>query len=176
MNKASWLCMAAMLAYSLELAVADLKLGKVHPRVLTFLYGSGILVGAATLIFWTMKEQWTLPTIVPWAALLAIVGVWAVMVNAGKPHLPDEITWPQGTEWAWIAGMIVCSFIGAFAHFAALNAHAGALKLSMFYMLLPVCSSIPALCLKGEVPSLKTVIAWVLAGIAIWLAKDQSPN
>jgi drug/metabolite transporter (DMT)-like permease len=88
----------------------------------------------------------------------------------------ETTLWPQGHEWWWVIAMATMSFVGGWSHFAALNAHSGAVKLGMFYMMLPVAASLPKLVLKGELPTCKMIIAWILVGVAIWLISSDQPQ
>ncbi len=167
------LCAIAMLAYSTEISIADIKLSHVHPRVLTLLYSSGVMLLAAIfLLGHASSADWR--TLFQWGALAAIVLFWIVMKTQTQGI--EEIRWPQGHEWWWAGAMCIASFIGGWSHFAALNHHSGALKLSMFYMLLPVATSIPTILIKGEWPTWKTLLAWCLAGIAIWLIASEEKH
>ncbi len=172
MNTASLLCILAMIAYSTEISIADQKLSNVSPKVLTVFYSSAVLIIAA---FFVLGQTSALDyrTFGQWFALSGLVICWILMLGLSKQDQTAGLRWPEGNEWWWVAAMGIASFIGGWSHFAALNQHAGALKLSMFYMLLPVCTAIPTILLKGEWPTWKTLLAWVLAGIAIWLVTDQ---
>lgn len=169
------LCALAMLAYSTEISIADIKLSHVHPRVLTLLYSSGVMVLAAMFVlYYTSAADWR--TVIQWSVFAGIIALWFALKAGTQGHEADHIRWPEGNEWFWVAFMATCSFVGGWSHFAALNHHSGALKLSMFYMLLPVATSIPTIIIKGEWPSSKTLLAWCLAGAAIWLIASEEKH
>lgn len=169
------LCIIAMLAYSCEISIADVKLSSIHPRVLTLLYSSGVMIIAAVFVLGhTSTGDWR--TVIQWAAFAGLVTLWFIMKTSTQGHEAEAIRWPQGNEWWWAIAMATCSFVGGWSHFAALNNHSGALKLSMYYMLLPVCTSIPTILIKGEWPTWRTLLAWCLAGIAIWLVSSEEKH
>ena len=63
----------------------------------------------------------------------------------------------------------VLSFLADWCHFGALHYKAGGTVLATFYMLLPVFSSM----MKGNVPSLRMIAAWVLGGAALYLISHE---
>lgn len=88
----------------------------------------------------------------------------------------DRPRWPTGGEWNWVGLMILASFVAAFAHFAAITGKAGAVTLTLFYALLPVVAALFGVLVKGEWPTPRIVLAWLLgAGALVLLATGQKP-
>lgn len=141
------LSFVAMLFYASEIVITDLKLGNVSPSVLTVLYSGGV----------------------------ALIGIAWLIINSGRSKEP--LIYPSGKEWIFVGLMIAVSFVAASTHFAALHKHTGAAVMCIFYSLLPVTASILIFIFSNrEPPSWKMIIAWVLAGIAVYLvASDKKP-
>jgi drug/metabolite transporter (DMT)-like permease len=140
MSKSFLLCVLAMAFYGLEISVADWKLTRISPRLLTFCYALGV-------------------------AVLAGIGLLF--------HWPETI--PCGKEWAFVGMMIVASFVAALAHFAALHEGAGAVSLTLVYCLLPVVASLFAAVFNGELPTVRLVLAWAAAAVALALISGNRP-
>lgn len=132
--------MLAMTLYASEIVTTDLKLSKINPWSMTFLYGLG-------------------------TALIALPFV------LGSPDLVEMKTWPtKAAEWGFV--ILICVFAAgaAWAHFSALNHHSGAVILCTFYMLLPVVAAGLMAILGHGLPTWRLVVAWILAGAALYLA------
>lgn len=98
--------------------------------------------------------------------LVAIV----IMLTTSK----EPLSYPQGKEWWFVILMIFASFVAASTHFAALHKHTGAAVMCIFYSLLPVTASLLVFIFsKREAPSPKMIIAWILAGIAVYLVASE---
>lgn len=140
MSKSFLLCVLAMVFYGLEISVADWKLTRISPRLLTFCYALGVatLAGVGLLVDW-----------------------------------PETV--PRGKEWSFVGLMVLASFVAALAHFAALHEGAGAVSLTLVYCLLPVVASLFAAVFKGEIPTLRLVLAWVAAAVALALISGNRP-
>ncbi len=82
-----------------------------------------------------------------------------------------ETDWPKGSSvWIFIGLMVAASFIAATAHFFALHEKSGAAVMTTYYALLPVTASALIFTFSShELPSLRMVLAWILATIAIYL-------
>lgn len=94
-------------------------------------------------------------------AIFAFIGVLSLK--------PGQVITPNGKDWVFIILMIIASFGGAISHFFALNRSTGTIALTIYYMLLPVAGSIYVYIFRGNIPSIRIVIAWLLAGIAVIL-------
>lgn len=132
------LCALAMLFYSIEIVTTDLRLRNIHPRLITACYSGGVFLCA--IIF--------------------------LLVQARAKH--ETIIFPTRIQWGYIVLMVGASFIAATTHFMALNREVGAVQLALYYALLPVmCAAIEAI-FGGELPSVRVVMGWVFAVIALW--------
>lgn len=76
---------------------------------------------------------------------------------------------PDLRQSIFILLMIFASFVAASAHFQALTIGTGAVRLTMVYMLLPVVATFYMFILKSEVPGFRYILAWIFAGIALYL-------
>lgn len=139
-------CFLAMLCYSLEICVTDLKLTRINARVLTLLYSGGVF-------------------------LFSVAGLALFKPTAGE----EGSAWPRGAEWVFVLLMAGASWVAAQCHFSALYYQSGAVMLTMFYVLLPVMASVYAAIFKGEWPTSRLVVAWVLAGVALYLVSTRPP-
>lgn len=73
MRLATFFCVLAMVFYALETSIADWKLAKVSPRVLTLCYALGVAICAGISLLFT-KEQ-TIPHGSQWVYVILMVGV-----------------------------------------------------------------------------------------------------
>lgn len=130
-----------------------------------------LLCCAAAMLFYgleTAVADWKLRDVHP--RVLTFLYAVGVAVFAGVYLLfADKPRWPKGGEWGYVAFLIVASFIAAVAHFMAINLKAGAVTLTLFYSLLPVVAALFTAVVKGELPTLRTVLAWLLAAAALAL-------
>jgi drug/metabolite transporter (DMT)-like permease len=125
----------AMAFYALEIVLTEWQLTNLSPRLLTFLYSTGVALFALSTLF-LARETHSLPT---------------------------------SKESIFVLLMVFCSFLAASAHFQALTTGTSAVKLSMFYALMPVMASIFAAILEHKYPSLHLFFAWILASAALYL-------
>ena len=139
----------AMILYSSEVVTTDLKLSKMNPWNMTFLYGLGTAIVSIPFVYWYSGSG--PETIVSW------------------PSRPNE--------WGYV--LLVCLFAagGAWANFSALHHEAGAVVLCTVYMLLPVAAALIMAALGHHgFPSWRLMLAWALAGVALYLVGVDSAH
>lgn len=81
----------------------------------------------------------------------------------------ETVVMPQGWQWTAIFILMGFNFAADWLHFEALRAKAGATAVATFYLLIPVICTM----MKGEWPSSKMICAWIFAGIALFLIKEE---
>lgn len=88
----------------------------------------------------------------------------------------EDTDWPKGSSvWMFVALMVGASFVAATAHFFALHEKSGAAVMTTYYALLPVTASVLVFTFSNqELPSLRMVLAWILAAIAIYLVTTDA--
>jgi drug/metabolite transporter (DMT)-like permease len=130
---------------------------------------------AIAMVFYALEisiTDWKLTQVSP--RLLTFCYSLGVATCAGVSLLfLKEIRAPEGQQWLFIVAMVAASFVAAWAHFAALNLHAGAVQLTLFYSLMPVAASAFTAFFKGELPSLRMVLAWAAAALALYLMSSS---
>lgn len=100
---------------------------------------------------------------------------FGVMVFAGTTmFLTRTQNIPSGSQWLYVVLMVVCSFGAAVAHFSSLHFHAGAIKLTTFYMFLPVVASVLGIIFLGKYPSIRILLAWCLGALALYLISTDN--
>lgn len=88
----------------------------------------------------------------------------------------EQITTPSVNAMTFLILMIIASFVGASAHFEAINQGVGTAKITLVYAFLPVAGAIYSAIIKKEMPSLNLIVACVLAGAALYLVSTtQKP-
>ncbi len=88
----------------------------------------------------------------------------------------EPITAPSSGVAVFLVLMILASFIGASAHFEAINQGVGTARLTLVYAFLPVAGAVYSAILKKELPSLNLIAACVLAALALYLVSiTQKP-
>lgn len=135
MKLANLLCIASMVFYTLELVIADLKLGNVTPRFLTFCYAFGISI--------------------------------LMLPNIALSY--KTLTLPSVSQWHWMSAMVLVSLLGALSHFAALHYKVGSVRLSLAYLLMPVVAAVIIAISKGQLPSVRLIVAWLFAILSLFL-------
>ena len=137
-----WFAIIAMSFYALEIAISDLKLSDISPRLLTFYYSLGV----------------------------AICALISMVLNN------DSIVFPAKHNIVFLMILILSSFVGATAHFYAINGGIGTSKLSLTYAFMPVAGIILMLIFRRELPTLEIVIGCILAVVALYLvtASDKT--
>lgn len=130
------------------------------------------LLCTLAMLFYALEiavTDWKLSNISP--RLLTLCYALGVAICAGISLCfgHEEIRGPQGRQWLFVILMVFASFIAASTHFQALHEQSGAVRLTMFYCLLPVAASLYMAMFKGEVPSIRTFAAWIAAALALYL-------
>lgn len=105
-------------------------------------------------------------------AITLLMGVVAIVVSG--THLlfftpAAQMQWPKEEQFLWLALVLVLAYVADLCHFYALHYNVGAVVLCTSYALLPVLASM----MKGEMPSTRLVIAWLLAACALFLAYKE---
>ena len=81
-----------------------------------------------------------------------------------------ELVFPDQSQWIILGIVLLLGVAGDWAHFSALHFKSGGIVLATFYMLLPVLCSI----FEGQRPSWKTIIAWGLGAVALFLISTNN--
>jgi drug/metabolite transporter (DMT)-like permease len=127
------------------------------------------------MLFYALEiavTDWKLSNISP--RLLTLCYALGVAICSGISLCfgQEEIRGPQGKQWIFVLLMVLASFVAASSHFQALHEQSGAVKLTMFYCLLPVAASIYVAMLKGELPNARIMVAWPIAALALYLVSS----
>lgn len=77
---------------------------------------------------------------------------------------------PQGNEYWFLAAWIVVSFFSGFFFLSAYHKGASLMMMTTMVMLLPVFAALIKIGIGGSTPSLREIVAWVFATIAVLLA------
>ncbi len=128
------------------------------------------------MLFYAMEIALTdhkLSNITPRLLTLCYALGVAICAAIGLLFQHEKIHMPQATQWIFVILMILASFIAASAHFEALHKGSGAVKLTMFYCLMPVAASFYMAIFKWECPNYKTIGAWLLAATALYLLSSD---
>ena len=113
--------------------------------------------------------DWKLTSVSPRFLTLCFSAGIAICAAVSLCVKRQEIKMPHGWQWSFILLMVAASYVAALAHFKALNEQAGAVMLTMFYCLMPVAASLYMALFQWELPKFRTVAAWLIAAVALYL-------
>lgn len=123
----------------------------------------------------TSITDWKLAKVSP-RVLTLCYAIGVAICAAVSLIFAKDVKVPEGSQWTFVVLMILASFVAASSHFAALNQDAGAVKLTMFYCLMPVAASLFMAVFKQELPSWRVVAAWFVAAFALYLVSSGKPG
>ena len=131
-----------------------------------------VLFSTMAMLFYALEiaiADWKLSDVSP--RLLTLLYSSGVATYAAISLLisHDSVKAPEGYQWIFIAILITSSFIAAVSHFEALNHESGAVMLTLFYCLMPVAASFYMALFKREMPGMRVIVAWLIAGLALYL-------
>lgn len=122
-------------------------------------------------------SDWKLSHISPrFLTLCYAIGIGFFALASIFQLKPGQVVLPHGKDWIFILLMIIASFGGAVSHFAALNKSSGAVLLAIYYTLLPVGASVLVYIFRGGFPSIKLILAWILAAAATILLSTATKS
>lgn len=80
-----------------------------------------------------------------------------------------HFTEPQGNEHWFLGAWIVVSFFSGFFFFNAYHRGASLIMMTTMVMLLPVFAALIKIAVGDGIPSLRQIVAWIFAAIAVLL-------
>lgn len=152
MKPALFLCLLASFLYAVEIQLTERFLKGVSSIVLTMMFGLTIFLCAlAFVVYGSLK------------------GTVVTSDELGSAEEMTTIAWPVGWQWVFIVIVGVATFGADWAHFGAIQKHASGPMLATFYIAIPIMCNM----MKGEIPSWKMVLAWILGGAALALIRNE---